>query len=459
MAFKKNINILFITFLTTHLILWTLIPSLSNKNLPLDTIEALAWASNFEFGFDKHPPMSAAAVWLFYDFFGNQDWSYYLLSQIFLIISFIFVWKLSYEFFKDKSFALISVLLLEGIVFYNYTSPEFNVYICQLPFRILTIFYFWHALKDDNLLSWILLGIFAAFGFLSHYLFSYLLVSMLLIFLLLRQKKEMFSFKIISSLTIFLLILTPHFFWLFENDFITIKYASYRSGLSDSAYINHIINPIIFILKQVVMLLPFFVLCLCLITKKKIKFNLKLKDKKLIFLIGVSLLPIFFIFITSFVTGARIRTMWLSPFYLSFGILFLYIFKTSINLRKYKKFFLTFVVIFLLSPSTYLYISLSQTDKRTDFPGEEISDLVQKRWDRNFSNEIKVVVGDEWSAGNLSYHLYSRPKWFRDVGKSLKKIKPEDGFIYTGDPEILKDICPGIYGTIKPYGYCMIGLR
>ena len=68
-------------------------------------------------------------------------------------------------------------------------------------------------------------------------------------------------------------------------------------------------------------------------------------------------------------------------------------------------------------------------------------------------------MGDEWSAGNLSYHLYSRPKWFRDVGKSLKKIQLEDGFIYTGDPKILKDICPGIYGTIKPYGYCMIGVR
>ena len=49
----------------------------------------------------------------------------------------------------------------------------------------------------------------------------------------------------------------------------------------------------------------------------------------------------------------------------------------------------------------YSYISISQKDKRTDYPGREISDLVQKRWDRNFSNEIKVVVGDEWSAGNL----------------------------------------------------------
>ena len=28
--------------------------------------------------------------------------------------------------------------------------------------------------------------------------------------------------------------------------------------------------------------------------------------------------------------------------------------------------------------------------------------------------------------------------------------KFNEGVIYTGNPKILKEICPGIYGTIKP---------
>ena len=36
---KKNINKLFLIFLSFHLIVWTLIPTFSNINLPLDTIE------------------------------------------------------------------------------------------------------------------------------------------------------------------------------------------------------------------------------------------------------------------------------------------------------------------------------------------------------------------------------------------------------------------------------------
>ena len=63
---KKNIFNVFVIFLFFHVFTWTLIPSLSNINLPLDTIEALAWGSNLEWGFNKHPPMSAAAVELIY---------------------------------------------------------------------------------------------------------------------------------------------------------------------------------------------------------------------------------------------------------------------------------------------------------------------------------------------------------------------------------------------------------
>ena len=37
---KNNINKLFYIFLIIHLILWTLVPTLTNNNLPLDTIEA-----------------------------------------------------------------------------------------------------------------------------------------------------------------------------------------------------------------------------------------------------------------------------------------------------------------------------------------------------------------------------------------------------------------------------------
>ena len=147
MIAKKNINKIFYLYLLVHLFLWTLIPSISNLNLPLDTIEALAWGSNLDWGFNKHPPLSALTVEFFYQIFGSNDWAYYLLSQIFIVLTFFIVWKFSNEIFNDKIYALLSVLILSTIYYYNFTTPEFNVNVSQLPFWALCVYFFLERLK------------------------------------------------------------------------------------------------------------------------------------------------------------------------------------------------------------------------------------------------------------------------------------------------------------------------
>ena len=454
---KKNINKIFLIFIFSHLFLWTLVPSISNQNLPLDTIEALAWGSNLDWGFSKHPPFSAFAVELFFKIFGNNDWAYYLLSQIFVTTSFYFVWRFSNEVFENRILSLVSVLLLSGIYFYNFTTPEFNVNVSQLPFWAMSVYFFWKGLNSNKKIDWILFGIFSALGFLSKYLFIYILLA-LLIFFIFNLKKYNQSIKNYSlSIIISLILLTPHLIWLYGNDFVTIFYGLNRSGVLDFNLINHVINPVIFLLKQIIILTPFIIMFLLII--KKFKFKIKIKDKKTIFLISINFIPILLMLITSVLTGAKIRTMWMTPFYLFFGTLFLLLFQNIIELKKIKKFFSIFLFFFILSPIIYLGVSLTDDTKRTDYPGKEISRLVQNKWDDNFSNEIKIVIGDEWSAGNLSYHLYSRPIWMNDLKDNVSYITENEGVIYTGNPKILKKICPGVFGIIKPVGYCMIGKR
>ena len=97
----------FYIFLFIDLFIWTLIPSITNNNLPLDTIEALGWGSNLDWGFEKHPPASAFFVELFYSLFGSQDWAYYLLSQIFVIFPFFIVFQLSEKIFNNKTLSFL----------------------------------------------------------------------------------------------------------------------------------------------------------------------------------------------------------------------------------------------------------------------------------------------------------------------------------------------------------------
>ena len=400
----KNPSNIFFLLLIVHLLIWTFIPSLTNQNLPLDTIEALAWGSNLDWGFNKHPPFSAFAVEIFYKIFGSQDWAYYLLSQIFVIIAFFAVYKFSEEFFDNKKLALLSVLLLEGIYFYNFTTPEFNVNVAQLPFWTLTVYYTWRCIKYDKVTDYVLLGLFAGLGILSKYLFIYLIIGIKLVFIyfLRKGKKIKFSHYFIAG-PITLLILLPHLIWLTENNYITIFYGLQRTG-GAGGFLDHLIYPMIFLGKQIVLLIPFLLMTFFLI--KKIKFKINLKDEKLVFLLLTTVVPIFFILLTSMIMGAKIRTMWMTPFYLFAGTLIIYIFKSQINLSKLKSFTSIFVVLFLFSPLTYAYISVIQTDKRTDYEGLKKANLLQTM----VNGKITSIQGNEWIAGNFCYYLKSRPR-------------------------------------------------
>jgi len=425
---KNNLKNLFYIFITIHLIIWSAIPTFTNNNLPLDTIEALAWGSNLDWGFNKHPPMSAFLVEVFYQIFGAQDWAYYLLSQICVIISFLVVFKIAEEFFENKVFCLLSVLLLEGIYFYNFTTPEFNVNVCMMPFYSLTVLYLWKGFKDNKIIDWLLFGLFTGFGFLSKYLFIYLGFG-IDIFLIYMIYKKKIDFKCLVSLIPFLIVLLPHLIWLTENNYITFTYGLNRTGISEHNFLDHLIHPLIFLGKQIGILIPFFLMFFFLSNKLKIKFNFK--DNRLLFLLSINIFPIALIFLTSMIMGVKIRTMWMSPFYLFFGVLLIYIFQLQINLNKIKSFMTIFLILFIFSPFAYAYVSITEKDKRTDYLGKEEANKAKEFWssDIQATGELSFVKGNEWIAGNLSYHLDERPKWIYNpsniflCNKNLECIK------------------------------------
>ena len=408
--YKKNISNLFYIFVSAHLIIWTLVPSLTNNNLPLDTIEALAWGSNLDWGFNKHPPMSAFLPEIFYQIFGPQDWAYYLLSQICIAVSFLVVFKLAEDFFDNKIYCLLSVLLLEGIYFYNFTTPEFNVNVCLIPFWSLSVFYLWRGIKNNKITDWLLLGLFAGLGFLSKYLFVYLglAIDVLLIYMIYTKRLNL---KCLVSFVPFIIILLPHIIWLTENDYVTITYGLLRTGSEEVSILNHIKHPTIFLGKQIGILLPFLLMIFVLV--KKFKININLNDEKLLFLLSINLIPIFFIFLTSFTMGVKIRTMWMTPFYISFGLLFVYVLKSQINFEKMRVFASVFLILFLLSPILYSYISITQTDKRTDFDAKKLAQQAKLFYETEAKDlgKMEYIKGNEWIGGNISYHLPERPKW------------------------------------------------
>ena len=91
--------------------------------------------------------------------------------------------------------------------------------------------------------------------------------------------------------------------------------------------------------------------------------------------------------------------------------MFVYLLQSQINIKKLKSFTYGFIFLFFLSPILYGYVSILNDNKRTDYPGKGIALKTQYAWEQQFNSTINVVYGNEWNAGNLSYHLKSRPVW------------------------------------------------
>ncbi|MEY3138991.1 MAG: hypothetical protein RLZZ411_177 [Pseudomonadota bacterium] len=401
-----------------HLIIWTIVPYFSNKNLPLDVIEALAWGQNFDLGYNKHPPLSAWIPGLLFKIFGNKDWIYYLLSQVFIVISFIFLWKLSSFFLKKNYQILLSVLTIEGIAFFTFETPQFNVNICQIPLWIGTVYFFFKSIRKNKITDWIFLGVFSALGFLTKYIFAYLLISLFfyLVFIFLIKKK--INFNSLYALLTFFLITLPHFQWLIQNDFTTIYYAVKRGGLNEFNIYNHLLNPIKFLASQIAISLPFLLLGYFLI--KKIKIKLPFNNEKFIFLIFSFILPFFLILITSIMSGSRIRAMWMIPFYSLIGVFFIFLYQDQINLKKLKKFYIILIIFLVISPTLYSLRSIYK-DSRTGYEGKKIALQIEKEWKTISKEKISNVGFSEWYAGNLSYQLSNRPKVFLEENNNFYK--------------------------------------
>ena len=64
---------------------------------------------------------------------------------------------------------------------------------------------------------------------------------------------------------------------------------------------------------------------------------------------------------------------------------------------------------------------LVRDKKRVKFIKADIIDSIK------YKSQINYVIGDEWYAGNLSYHLKSRPKWVSiNDKKALELMNSEE---------------------------------
>jgi hypothetical protein len=415
---NNNYSLYFYLFIALHCALWVLLPLLLRSNLHLDTLEAISWGQEWQLGYHKHPPLSAWLIELAIIILGKKIYVCYLASQICVILSLIAIWRLA-KLFLPLPQALMSVMLLEGIYYYNFTSIEYNTNVLMLAIWAWSILYSWKACNSNYSRHWIKLGILLGLGVIDKYYAAILCVAIFLTIIYESDfRKNLKTFKPYLAPIFFLIITIPHLIWLVKNDYPTFSYIADRAS-SDNKFYNHLFYPLSFLLTQILSNLGALIIFFTTFWRKIKKPHI-FGDSKSIFLIFMIFLPVILTILPSLLTGSKMKDMWGTSLWGLSGICLFYFLRPEINQQLIKRFFKIFLVVNALIISIYsLSILLAKYDKRDSFNGKLAAIEVNKEWLKYNNVPLKIVAGDIWLSSNISFFSDQNISVFIDMDEKI----------------------------------------
>ncbi len=429
-----------------HVMLWTLVPAAVNRNLPLDTIEALAWGHEWQWGYDKHPPLSAWLPEIFATLGFGTDAGLYLLSQLCVVLTLLTVYRLASEVLatitgqpQATNAAMAATLVLEGIFFFNYTTPEFNVNVIQMPLWAIGTFCFWRATRTGSLGAWSGLGICAALAALSKYLGLTMLVPMAVYAVWSPRRGKIFrSPGPYLAAAVCLLMLAPHVMWMIEHDFKTLRYGLRRAEAgagSDRSLLDHLVNPLKFAASMAA--IAGGAVALFLFAKPVRRGNGPTSDagsatsiaameiasvesahdaRRFALMMAVG--PVLTLALLSLFTGMRLRTMWATPMLSMTGIALAAYFPISASANELRRFTRLVLMVLCVSVVAYGGVALrgdrEPSEHRTSFPGPRLAAEITRQWRQRYASPLPIVIGDEWYAGSVAWYSPDRPRVYLD---------------------------------------------
>lgn len=408
---EKNPRAAFLAIAGLHIVVWTALPAALFPNLPLDLIEALIYGREWQFGYDKLPPLPWWLVEVLHIAVG-RDFAYYAFSQTVVIAAFAAVWATAMPLVGPLG-ALGSILILDSIHYFNFTAVKFNHDVVQLPFWALAGFAFREALRGGRLLHWIILGASTGLALWAKYFIVILAAPMIFFIFFDREaRKTLMTPGPWIAAAAAIAVMSPHLVWLVQNDFLPFAYANARAAPS-RGIIDHARYPIVFALSQIFLLLPalFVVSPLYIGQRPNLQRVFGDYDGRIITLLALG--PCATALALSAITGRGLIPMWGYPLWLFLGVWLIML--AGRNCAHFKRMVtgwgivsVGYVVIFVVS-----YTIVPHFDNRfyaINYPGEALAREVSQRFRAATGRPLAYVIANMWDGGNVGHYAPERPR-------------------------------------------------
>lgn len=412
----------FLLVVASQFVVWTVLPSLLYRALPLDGVEALIYGREWQLGYVKLPPLpwwAAEAVYRVLPY----DAAYYALSQTFIAVTLAIVWCTSKRIVGPLG-ALASILIICGLDYFHSASTSFNHDVAQLPFWALAGYALHAALRGGRYRDWALLGAALGGAVWAKYFVVILAVPIALFILLDRDARQ--NLKRPGpwiAVAAGLIVVLPHLIWLIQNNFAPFEYVDRRAAPSRGV-LDHIVHPVQFLIRQLGYLVPPVLIAAPLIYFSRRKptaasgeagsaRKIDSYDRRIVTLLAFG--PIITMLALSAVTGRGTIALWGYPLWLYFGLWLVMIFKDGllpISLTWMTGFWAAVLIasaILIMIFKSGLF-GLSYVRRSHEFPGPQLAAEIDRQYRAVTGHEPAYVIGPQIEAGNISRYTPSRPR-------------------------------------------------
>jgi 4-amino-4-deoxy-L-arabinose transferase-like glycosyltransferase len=407
----------FAGFLALHAVVWTALPALLYANLPLDLIEALVYGREWQLGYDKLPPLPWWLVEIVHRLIGF-DFGYYLLAQAAVVAGFAVIFAFARPL-TGAAGALVAVLIIDGLHYFNYTAAKFNHDVVQLPFWALAGFAFCRALRGGAIRHWMLLGLSVGMALWAKYFVLVLALPLGAFVLFDRDARKCLTKPgPYVALATALVVMAPHLVWLVQNDFLPFGYAEHRAVLSRGWY-DHLWHPLQFAVSQLFFLIPSLLIALPLFWPRRAASEAPIApsadayDFRIVTLLAFG--PIATVLALSALSGRGTVAMWGYPLWLFTGVWLVIIARRFLNDTRLGRVLVTWAIVFTALALAFIgnYGVLPNYDHRyraVMFPGGDLGRELSQRYRAITGQPIAYVISDMWDGGNVEHYSSDQPR-------------------------------------------------
>jgi 4-amino-4-deoxy-L-arabinose transferase-like glycosyltransferase len=381
---------------------WTLAPALSHSAPPLDVVEMYVWGREHVVATFKHPNLPGLVLEATrFLTFGQTGWPAYLVSQVFIGATFWAVFALGRDL-MDGPRALAGALLLTGVYFFSWVTPEFNHNVAQMPLWALVMLFLWRATTNGKWLDWLLLGAFAGLSLWAKYSSAILLVvAAIWILWDATARKRILTPGPWIALAAFALTAAPQALWLIAHAFQPFGYAARRASGGEWY------APLEFLGTLALDHLPMLLLLAVagFFGKAAADAPAKPQQRALRFLLLLGLGPALLTALGAALGGAALRSSWGAPMVVLSGLIVVALMSTKFSAPRLQRLGVgAFALIVLISGLYFGHMAYGREFRekplRGNWPQAEISATLEQTWRSETHNApLNIVAGDIWTGG------------------------------------------------------------